>query len=282
MACQSSHPCPNRATINWVNRCVLWVLIGSAAVTRVNAAGAYFPTSARAGGMGDTFTAAATGVEAIGWNPAGVAWSTGTALRLGYDRPFGLAALEHRSGAFGYGRGRYGAGVSVTGFGDSGYRETTLHTVIAVRPRRGVVGVGIGGRLIAVGGVDIGSQAFAVFDIGLRIAGENWAIGTVGWNAAGHRVEALSQGTAAGIAMGVTPRVTVSLDIWKEVGIKTGASTGVEVVLHRRLIGRLGWGGIPDRLSVGFGIEASIVRIDVSVSHHSILGRSHRLSMVVR
>lgn len=269
--------------INWIYRCVLCAWVGSFVhVTTIYAAGAYVPTSARAGGMGDTFTAAATGVEAMEWNPAGVAWSKGVAFRLGYDRPYGMAALENRTGAFSYGRGRFGLGAAVTGFGDAAYRETTLAAMIAARPRRGAVAVGFGGRWIAVGGVDLQSRAFGVFDIGLRIAGRNWAIGVVGWNAAGHRVELLSQGSAVGLAMQVTPRVTVSFDVWKEVGIRTGASTGVGAVLHKRLIGRMGWGGYPDRLSAGFGVEAPFVRIDVSVSDHSILGRSHRLSMVVR
>ncbi len=121
-----------------------------------------------------------------------------------------------------------------------------------------------------------------MIDIGLRIAGDDWAVAAVGWNATGHRVDILSQGSTFGLVLRVTPRVVIGFDIRKEVGIRTGASTGVEVTLRRRFVIRTGWGGYPERLGVGMGIVTDHVQIDVSFSMHSILGHSHRLSLAVR
>ena len=245
---------------NWV--VLLFIGLSSPA----GSSGLYAPPGARAGGLGDTFTAMAIGVEALWWNLAGVAWTKGVEARVERGRPFQLAALETSGGAVAYGLGRMDGGISVTGFGDEGYRETTLGFTLATRPRRGRAAVGIGAKWMGVGGRDLPSQSFTIFDIGLRVAGTRWAEGAVGWNATGQRVDALSQGSAAGIALQVTPRVWIGVDVWKKVGVRTGASTGVEAILHRRLVGRIGWGGYPDRMSAGFGVMAHRVRIDTSVS----------------
>ncbi len=248
---------------------------------QADAAFEFRPVGARSGGMGDTFAGFAEGVDGVFWNAGAVAWANGVSITGGYERPFGMAALDaHAIGAVAS-TGRVAAGLGYLEYGFSLYRERTAGMTFGMRvvPRLGL-GVRIRRMRLSIAGSE--SRAWTAFDPGARIAlGPRITLGLEAWNAGGQSVDVLGQGGMAGVGFEALRNVSLLVDVRKEAGRPTGVSAGVEYRPSRRVMLRMGAGGRAERLSVGAGVFHRGLRIDYATLHHTVLGLTHRVSLTI-
>lgn len=256
--------------------CLLLLLVPISA----HAAFEFRPAGARARGLGDTFVAQAEGAEAVFWNPASVAWG-GIGVAGGYERPFGMAALETGTLGAALPLGRGAVGVGYQDYGFSLYREQAIGLMYGHRlsPRLGL-GVGLRRLRLSVAGVE--GRAWTAFDLGARVfLTRSVVLGLAAWNAGGAKVNLLGQGGMAGVGFTGAPGLTVLVDVRKEAGTPVGFSTGLEYRAGKGVTLRMGAGGRPERLSIGLGVERGVFRIDYAAAYHTVLGLSHRVSVTV-
>lgn len=264
-----------------MNARMLWgmmVLILAAPVP-ARAAFEFRPVGARAGGMGDTFAGQAEGAEGLFWNPAAAAWQKGVEATTGYERPFGMAALETAIFGVVVPVGRGAVGVRYQGYGFALYREQSLGATygMALSSR---LGVGVTVRELEVTAEGTARHQWMVLDVGLRgrsRGGLNWGVSA--WNAGGESVRVLGQGGMAGLAFEAIPGVRLAVDVQKEAGTPTSVSVGLAWKAGDRVVLRAGAGGRPERLSLGIGVSGGGFRVDYAAVYHTILGVSHRISI---
>jgi hypothetical protein len=84
-----------------------------------------------------------------------------------------------------------------------------------------------------------------------------------------------------GVGFEVSPGVSLVVDVRKESGWPTGGGAGLEFVVGRRVILRMGVGNQPERFSGGIGLGKGLVTVDYSAAYHSILGISQRVSVSI-
>ena len=248
---------------------------------QADAAFEFRAVGARPGGLGDTFAGWAQGVDGVFWNAGAVAWGKGVSITGGYNRPFGMAALDAHAIGTVASNGRAAVGLSYLEYGFSLYRERTAGLTIGIRL---VSRLGLGLRLrrlqLSVAG-DV-KRAWTAFDLGARIVLRPKVIlGLAAWNAGGQSVDVLGQGGMAGVGFEVVPDVALLLDVRKEAGRPAGVSAGVEYSPARRVMLRMGAGGRAERLSVGAGVIHQGFRIDYATLYHTVLGLSHRVSLTM-
>ncbi len=239
------------------------------------------PIGARAGGMGDTFVAQAEGVEALFWNPASVAWGRGVEGVGGYDRPFGMGALETQVVGVVVPVGKGVVGMGYLGYGFSLYLEQTYGVTygVALSSRLGV-GLMVRGIQVTVAGME--RRRWAAFDLGVRAyLAEGLVWGLSAWNAGGAAVDLLGQGGMMGVGFEAAPGMRVLVDVRKEAGAPTGVSAGMEYRVGNGVALRTGVGGRPERLSLGVGVRRGVFRVDYAAIFHTVLGLSHRVSVLV-
>ena len=87
------------------------IFLTATLATSIDAAFEVKPSGARAGDLGDTYTAHVKGVEGLFWNPGAVAWTEGVELFAGFERPWGMAVLDTHSGAVSLNLGRGALGL---------------------------------------------------------------------------------------------------------------------------------------------------------------------------
>lgn len=247
----------------------------------MRAAFEFQPIGARAGGMGDTFAGCAEGAEGLFWNPASVAWTVGVEAMGGYERPFGMAALETEAFGIVLSVGKGGVGLSYLGYGFSLYLEQTVGLTygVALSSR---FGVGVTVRGIQVSVAEVGRRRWTAFDLGIRAyltEGVVWGLSA--WNVGGVKVGQLGQGGMSGVGVEVAPGAVLLVDVRKEAGLPTGTSVGVEYRYGDGLALRMGAGGRPERLSVGVGVKRGVFTVDYAAVYHTVLGLSHRVSVSV-
>jgi hypothetical protein len=122
-------------------------------------------------------------------------------------------------------------------------------------------------------------RQWAVFDLGVLIVSPTGiGVGLVGLNVGGTKTGILGQVGMVGLAV-TREATTVTIDIQKEAGTATGRAAGVEDRLNKRARIRLGIGGHPERLTLGFGVLSVGAEIDYGILYHTVLGLSHRLSV---
>ena len=194
---------------------------------QADAAFEFQAVGARPGGLGNTFAGWAEGVEGVFWNPGAVAWGKGVSVTAGYERPFGMAAMDaHAIGTLAS-TGRMAVGLGYLEYGFSLYRERTAGLTVGLRvASRLGLGLRIRRMQLSVAGAD--SRAWTAFDLGTRIAfGPKFILGLSTWNAGGQSVDVLGQGGTAG--RGVSGRT--------ESGVAPGCSQGGRPA-HRGECGR--------------------------------------------
>ncbi len=248
---------------------------------QADAAFEFQAVGARPGGLGDTFAGWAEGVEGVFWNPGALAWGKGVSVTGGYERPFGMAAMDaHAIGTLAS-TGRMAVGLGYLKYGFSLYRERTTGLAVGLRVASRL-GLGLRIRrmqLLVAGGAN---RAWTAFDLGARIVfGPKFILGLSTWNAGGKSVDVLGQGGTAGLGFQVVPNLVLVLDVRKEAGRPTGVSAGVEYVPARRVMLRMGAGGRAERLSVGAGVIHRGLRIDYATLYHTVLGLSYRVSLTM-
>ena len=247
----------------------------------LHAAFEFQPASARAGGVGDNFVAWAQSPKAVFWNPGAIVWNSGIGVIGGYDRPFGVSEL--RSGILGMviPIGKVVAGIRIEDFGFALCREQVMGATLEYRvaDRLGA-GLAIRSLRLKVEGSD--SANWTVFDLGVKIVlPERVRGGVSSWNACGNRTRLLGQGGMLGIGFEVSPDVSLVADIRKESGLPTGGGVGLEFVIGKSAMLRLGAGNQPERFSGGFGVRKGTITVDYSAAFHSIPGISQRVPVKI-
>ena len=115
-----------------------------------------------------------------------------------------------------------------------------------------------------------------MFDLGVKIVlPERVRVGVSAWNAGGNRTRLL------GIGFEVSPDVSLVADFRKESGLPTGGGVGLEFVIGKSVMLRLGAGNQPKRFSGGFGVRKGTITVDYSTAFHSILGIFQRVSVKI-
>ncbi len=240
------------------------------------------PVGARAGGMGDTFTGMAEGVEALFWNPASVAWLSGIEVTADYERPFGMAELQSQALGLAFPTGVGAGGLSYQSYGFERYRERAVGLVYGCAFSPGL-GVGIGVRRMYLDVAGVESRAWSAFDLGARTRLTDRAVWAVSfWNVSGRGAEVLGRGGMMGLLIETAPGVILQVDVKREVGLPTGLSVGLEFRSGRSVMLRAGAGGHPERLSFGIGLLKRKLRLDYAAIYHTVLGVSHRVSLTLR
>ena len=248
---------------------------------QADAAFEFQAVGARPGGLGDTFAAWAEGVEGVFWNPGAVAWGKGVSVTGGYERPFGMAAMDAHAIGTVASAGRVAVGLGYLEYGFSLYRERTAGLTVGLRVASRL-GLGLRIRRMQLSVAGGANRAWTAFDLGARIVfGPKFILGLSTWNAGGKSVDVLGQGGTAGAGFQVVPNLALLLDVRKEAGRPTGVSAGVEYVPARRVMLRMGAGGRAERLSVGAGVIHRGLRIDYATLYHTVLGLSHRVSLTM-
>ncbi|MDE3000559.1 MAG: hypothetical protein OXU79_15925 [Gemmatimonadota bacterium] len=248
---------------------------------QADAAFEFRAVGARPGGLGDTFTGCAEGADGVFWNAGAVAWGKGVSITGGYERPFGMAALDaHAVGAVAS-TGRAAVGLGYLEYGFSLYRERTAGLTIGTRVVSRL-GLGVRIRRMQLSVAGAAGRAWTAFDLGARIVlSPRITLGLAAWNAGGQSVDVLGQGGMAGVGFEAVRNVTLLVDVRKEAGRPTGVSAGVEYRPARRMMLRMGAGGRAERLSVGAGVLHRGLRIDYATLHHTVLGLTHRVSLTI-
>ena len=255
------------------------LLYVSAIASPADAAFEFQAVGARAGGLGDTFAGWAKGVDGVFWNAGAIAWDRGVGVTGGYERPFGMAALDAHAVGTVASTGRAAVGLSYLEYGFSLYRERSAGLTVGIRVASRL-GLGVRVRRMQLSVAGAAGRAWTAFDLGARIAlRPKVVLGLVAWNAGGQSVDVLGQGGMAGVGFEAAPGVVLLVDVRKEAGRPTGVSAGVEYSPVRRVMLRMGAGGRAERLSAGAGVIHRGVRIDCATLYHTVLGPSHRVSL---
>lgn len=266
---------------SWAKRCWVAFVFFVIPPHPSHAAFEFHPIGAHTAGVGDVGVALAEGAAGLFWNPAAVVWGKRVSFFGAYDRPFGMVELGTQALSVGIKRGRHGIGGRYTGFGFSLYREQVLGVGYGVRLSKRV-GLGVGVRSLQVVVAGDPSRQWVVFDLGMRVLLHNGIfLGAVSWNTGGTRTSVLGQGGSVGVSVDVSTQTTVVFDVQKEANFATGAGIGILFRVRPELVLRTGAGSRPERLSAGFGIVKGILAIDYAAVWHTVLGISHRASVVV-
>ena len=262
------------------HRQIVLVLLFSLLPSSAHTAFEFQPIGAHTSGTGDTGVALAAGASGAFWNPAALTWGKRISLFGMYDRPFGIAELATHAFSAGLRIGRHGLGARYTGFGFALYKEQVFGLIYGLRVFQ-QLSLGLGIRALQLNTAGIPTQHWVVFDAGIR-----WQIrkgvflGAAIWNAGGRHTSLLGQSGTAGMGIAIMPQVALVADIQKEANFPTGAGIGIIYHIHPQLVLRTGAGGQPERLSAGFGLRKSGFAIDYAAVWHTILGITHRASVI--
>ena len=259
---------------------IVFVLLCALSPSSAHAAFEFQPIGAHTSGTGDAGVALAAGAAGAFWNPAALAWGKRLSLFSTYDRPFGIAELATHAFSAGLRIGRHGLGARYTGVGFALYKEQIFGLIYGLRVFQ-QASVGFGIRVLQLSTAGMPTQHWMVFDAGIRLQLRKGVfLGTTVWNASGRHTSLLGQGGNVGMGIAVMPQVALVADIQKEANFPTGAGIGVIYHVRPQLVLRTGAGSRPERLSAGFGVRKSGFAIDYAAVWHTILGITHRASVI--
>ena len=259
-----------------------WIALALFALfpSSAHAAFEFQPIGAHTSGTGDAGVALAAGAAGAFWNPAALAWGKRLSLFGTYDQPFGIAELATHAFSAGLRIGRHGLGVRYTGFGFALYKEQVFGLIYGLRVFQ-QLSLGLGIRALQLSTAGIPTQHWVVFDVGIKLQmREGIFLGAAIWNAGSRHTSLLGQSGTVGMGIAIMPRVALVADIQKEANFPTGAGIGVLYHIHPQLVLRTGAGGHPERLSAGFGVQKNGFAIDYAAVWHTILGITHRASVI--
>ncbi|MDE2797237.1 MAG: hypothetical protein OXI94_01090 [Gemmatimonadota bacterium] len=261
-------------------RQIILVLLFTLLPSSAHTAFEFQPIGAHTSATGDAGVALATGAAGAFWNPAALAWGKRISLFGTYDRPFGIAELATQAFSAGLRTGRHGLGVKYTGFGFALYKEQVLGLIYGLRVFQ-QLSLGFGIRALQLSTAGMPTQHWVVFDAGIKLQiREGVFLGAAIWNAGGSHTSLLGQSGTVGMGIAIMPQVALVADIQKEATFPTGAGIGIIYHIHPQLVLRTGAGGQPERLSAGFGLRTGGFAIDYAAVWHTILGITHRASVI--
>ncbi|MDE2828862.1 MAG: hypothetical protein OXN20_01945 [Gemmatimonadota bacterium] len=261
-------------------RQIILVLLFTLLPSSAHTAFEFQPIGAHTSATGDAGVALATGAAGAFWNPAALAWGKRISLFGTYDRPFGIAELATHAFSAGLRTGRHGLGVRYTGFGFALYKEQVLGLIYGLRVFQ-QLSLGFGIRALQLSTAGMPTQHWVVFDAGIKLQiREGVFLGAAIWNAGGSHTSLLGQSGTVGMGIAIMPQVALVADIQKEATFPTGAGIGIIYHIHPQLVLRTGAGGQPERLSAGFGLRTGGFAIDYAAVWHTILGITHRASVI--
>ncbi len=261
-------------------RQIILVLLFTLLPSSAHTAFEFQPIGAHTSATGDAGVALATGAAGAFWNPAALAWGKRISLFGTYDRPFGIAELATHAFSAGLRTGRHGLGLRYTGFGFALYKEQVLGLIYGLRVFQ-QLGLGFGIRALQLSTAGMPTQHWVVFDAGIKLQiREGVFLGAAIWNAGGSHTSLLGQSGTVGMGIAIMPQVALVADIQKEANFPTGAGIGIIYHIHPQLVLRTGAGGQPERLSAGFGLRTGGFAIDYAAVWHTILGITHRASVI--
>ncbi len=261
-------------------RQIILVLLFTLLPSSAHTAFEFQPIGAHTSATGDAGVALATGAAGAFWNPAALVWGKRISLFGMYDRPFGIAELATQAFSAGLRIGHHGLGMRYTGFGFALYKEQVLGLIYGLRVFQ-QLGLGFGIRALQLSTAGMPTQHWVVFDAGIKLQiREGVFLGAAIWNAGGSHTSLLGQSGTVGMGIAIMPQVALVADIQKEATFPTGAGIGIIYHIHPQLVLRTGAGGRPERLSAGFGLRKSGFAIDYAAVWHTILGITHRASVI--
>lgn len=261
-------------------RQIILVLLFTLLPSSAHTAFEFQPIGAHTSATGDAGVALATGAAGAFWNPAALAWGKRISLFGTYDRPFGIAELATHAFSAGLRTGRHGLGMRYTGFGFALYKEQVLGLIYGLRVFQ-QLSLGFGIRALQLSTAGMPTQHWVVFDAGIKLQiREGVFLGAAIWNAGGSHTSLLGQSGTVGMGIAIMPQVALVADIQKEATFPTGAGIGIIYHIHPQLVLRTGAGGQPERLSAGFGLRTGGFAIDYAAVWHTILGITHRASVI--
>lgn len=293
---------------------VLFVLIPSAKVSSALESGAEFlrlGSDARASSMGNAYTASASGVSAIQYNPAGLAYAEGTELGfshtrwlLGSNHDFiGLAMPVGKPSA-----GRHlvmGLGINRLTSGDmegrtadrgssGGFEAYDQSVSLSLARRSGRQGIGVTAKYLESSIAGIKARGLA-FDVGYSrvLSGSPVAL-ALAVNNLGAPLQYIDQkdplplSASAGVVVTPLAGLNIALDIKrflhdKETAFSLGSEYAVLPALSLRSGymlegGGIGGSGAPG-LNAGVGLRLMDMQLDYAVTPFGELGNAQRITV---
>ena len=198
-------------------------------------------------------------------------------------RPFGIGEIGALAGWGVLPIGGSGKGVCLAfqKLGGLSYSEETL----ALRCSLGSGDVrfrpGVRAGLVRFDGRLLGSAMFIDLAIGIRtsrsikvdLIAENPLGGVGSKNVRGPRC------LRAGLGFMVTSRLAWGVEVFKYAARPTSVATGIEALPAKRLMVRSGFRTDPREVSLGLGITAGAVSVDIATSFNLLLGSTHEVGI---
>jgi len=246
----------------------------------------------RANAMAGAYTAVADDIEAIRWNPAGLAWQSGWQTMVYGKRPWGIKGLTNATASLGRSWGRWGtAGASLQQVGCDWENEQALTLAHGFAMNR-QLSFGWGINIYRLWMERFGSAATAGLDIGLlaRIY-RRWSLGCFGHNlnppAFGRLYQYdLPSWVSVGIGYQPFPGLLGTAEASKEVGRITRYKFGSEYALSqdrlKLMAGILNEGQLT-LYTLGFGLQVRGISVDYAFEGgHEALNGTHQFGLGYR
>ena len=255
------------------------------------------PPVVAAQGVGGAFTAAATGAEAVYFNPAGLAFGNGIEARFAYQQPWSMSFLSHLS-AIGYtplSKRAGGVALSVQSLitrddGSTLANESEValsHGILLQEDIHSSLAFGYSLKLISyslgesVTGEDLGSSSTFGMDVGataqlwdrFRLGGAFKNINHPQLGSDSKRD--LPRIFSGGVAYTPYYGVRVTFDLERELDSESQFKGGVNAMIAKPLDLRFGVITNPNSFSAGFGFHWRELVVDYAFIYHPVLQPSH-------
>ncbi len=257
-------------------------------------------------GVGGAYTAAATGAEAIYWNPAGLAYGKGTEGRFAYQQPWSLNFLSHLSAsgftALPKGLGGVGLGVQTLSTRDGGSTlaseneialahgfklQEDLHSSLAFGYALKVIGYDLGESVAGTNGQseNLGSAATIGVDVGATAQlWDRFKLGGSFKNINHPQLGSdykrdLPRIFSGGVSYFPYYGVRVTFDLERELERETQFKGGVNAVIAKPLDFRFGVITNPNSFTAGFGLHWRELVLDYAFIYHPVLQPSHLIGV---
>lgn len=246
----------------------------------------YKEAGARPLAIGGAFCALANDINAIYWNPAGLADLSKMQLTCMYTRLFWMEELPYQLISCSLPLKKWGTGaVSYHQFGPAVYKEQTLIFAHGFSLNE-YIKVGYNLKNLNLKIEEYGSQNVFAVDVGiLSKIGKKFSIGTFAQNVnspkIGESPEDLPQSFTCGLYFSILENLANTLDFYKVMGQVLSTRLGTEYELFDNLSLRCGVQTNPSRFALGFGINYKNLWFDYGWLNHPSLDSQHQISITI-
>jgi len=237
------------------------------------------PFSARSAALGESMVAV-IGTESSYYNPAGLAFLSGTGVVLGHTELYSLDELDHTTAGVSHTTKKIGSwGAYGTSFGSALYRETEMGVSWAVHlTSTSAVGITVKRqdlRLERYGGIGAWQSDLGVVSRPIPKV----TLGATVHNVTQSRLSGTSESPSSSLVAGATgelwARGLTTLSVVQQSGGETSWRVGQEVLLHSVLAVRAGFETAPNRFTLGAGFCLRRCRLDYAFLTHASLPDQH-------